>query len=989
LRVDYDFALGGYFTVRVPIKENLPENYEAVFELAGSESTNTVEVKLIDALGNVWWVERRGLSILQTTQKLVNKRRHFKYAWGPSREELKRVEFMEVTVKAGSLRHGHIYISGISFAELPPVARSSSPPVVSASTGAKEACLVLDGRGWHSSTREKGQFLTLNFGGLRELSGLIIDWGGVDFAVDYDVQFRAGSRGWRTIDCVRGATSVHAGDTLCGAAGRRQYHFLPESQTSQVRIKMLKSSRGRGYRIARVEVKPVEFAASANEFLLNIAPDFSRGHLPRYMGKRACYWTVVGVSGAENEGLLGEDGVFELGRQMPSIEPFIYSFGRSKLLGWADALEHTHALLEGDLPLPMVTRQHADLALVVQAFATGPAKTSTAYVRYTVRNDSKQRQDGKLFLAIRSFQVNPPWQFLNKPGGFAPIYSIGRTEDGVVVNGKRALVPLTLEHAFFTSRLSSGDIVEHMHLGRPGQMRAVRHEEEDSHGLASGCLEYYFNLGPGESRTFDIAVPFHPNSSVGRAQEAKDEALAFWKKKFSRIDLRIEGCQELVNTIKSQLAYILINRQGQAIQPGKRSYMRTWIRDASMTCAALLMFGFEQEVKDFIKWFAPYVFDNGKVPCCVDEKGADPTPEHDSHGEFIYLVAEYYRFTKDARLVKDLFPIIARVVGHIDALRQTTRTAEFRRSDKKHLMGLLPPSISHEGYSDSPAFSYFDDNFGDVGLKDAAYLAREIGQLEQAALFEGIAREFHQDFVASIYRVVLDCDIEYMPGAADRGDFDPTSTTVALDPGSLAAEFRALLGKTFARYCQFFKKRAQGEIDWVDFTPYEWRIVGSLIRLGEIEKAHELIDFLMSCRRPPEWNHWAEVVLREPRLAKFLGDMPHGWVGSDFLRSIRSCFVYESGNALVVGAGFTTKWLQAGVAAGRLSTHFGDLSVFARQEGDQTVFSLIGKMSEPVFVKVPASARRAIVNRRPVAIDPVSNTVLVDSVPASVVFFEE
>ena len=39
-------------------------------------------------------------------------------------------------------------------------------------------------------------------------------------------------------------------------------------------------------------------------------------------------------------------------------------------------------------------------------------------------------------------------------------------------------------------------------------------------------------------------------------------------------------------------------------------------------------------------WYAPYQFASGKVPCCVDARGADPVPENDSQGEFIYAVAE-------------------------------------------------------------------------------------------------------------------------------------------------------------------------------------------------------------------------------------------------------------------------------------------------------------------------------------------------------------
>ena len=53
----------------------------------------------------------------------------------------------------------------------------------------------------------------------------------------------------------------------------------------------------------------------------------------------------------------------------------------------------------------------------------------------------------------------------------------------------------------------------------------------------------------------------------------------------------------------------------------------------------MLRLGHDKDVKDFIDWYAPYQYDNGKVPCCVDEHGATPVPENDSHGEFIYLVA--------------------------------------------------------------------------------------------------------------------------------------------------------------------------------------------------------------------------------------------------------------------------------------------------------------------------------------------------------------
>ncbi|MBK7367766.1 MAG: hypothetical protein IPJ04_07570 [Candidatus Eisenbacteria bacterium] len=101
---------------------------------------------------------------------------------------------------------------------------------------------------------------------------------------------------------------------------------------------------------------------------------------------------------------------------------------------------------------------------------------------------------------------------------------------------------------------------------------------------------------------------------------------------------------------------MLVNRDGPAIQHGTRSYARSWIRDGSLTSSALLRLGETGAVRDFLRWFAPNQYANGKVPCCVDHRGADPVPEHDSHGELIYLITEFYRYTGDRAFADSLWP---------------------------------------------------------------------------------------------------------------------------------------------------------------------------------------------------------------------------------------------------------------------------------------------------------------------------------------------
>ena len=61
---------------------------------------------------------------------------------------------------------------------------------------------------------------------------------------------------------------------------------------------------------------------------------------------------------------------------------------------------------------------------------------------------------------------------------------------------------------------------------------------------------------------------------------------------------------------------------------------------------------------------------------------------------------------------------------------------EFEAADKRHLYGLLPPTISHEGYSDKAAYSYWDDFWGLLGYKDAVFIAETLGDADAAVRVE-------------------------------------------------------------------------------------------------------------------------------------------------------------------------------------------------------------------------------------------------------------
>ena len=335
-----------------------------------------------------------------------------------------------------------------------------------------------------------------------------------------------------------------------------------------------------------------------------------------------------------------------------------------------------------------------------------------------------------------------------------------------------------------------------------------------------------------------------------------------------------------------------------------------------MTSTALLEMGFTREVRDFIRWFAHYQFPDGRIPCCVDRRGRGPVPENDSNGEFIYTVAEYYRYTRDVGFVNELWPAWSGPSTTSTGLRQQRLTDVYKQPDKHAFYGLLPESISHEGYSSHPVHSYWDDFFALRGLKDAAYLAVAVGDDEHAASFAGAARRVpHRSLCVDRQDAGRSQD-RLHSGSVELGDFDPTSTAIAVTLGGEVTNLpQAALQRTFDKYYAHVEERRHSDVQGDAYTPYELRNVDALVRLGQRERALELLNDMLADQRPPAWNEWAEIVWRDASAPRFIGDMPHTWVGSSFILAVRSMFAYEreADHALVLAAGLPLAWVMSDV----------------------------------------------------------------------------
>ncbi|HEY6088759.1 MAG TPA: hypothetical protein VD771_03115, partial [Gemmatimonadaceae bacterium] len=326
------------------------------------------------------------------------------------------------------------------------------------------------------------------------------------------------------------------------------------------------------------------------------------------------------------------------------------------------------------------------------------------------------------------------------------------------------------------------------------------------------------------------------------------------------------------------------------------------------------------------------------------EHGATPVPENDSHGEFIYLVGEYYRHTRDKAELEKMWLHVVKAVAYMDSLRHERMTEAYTVGANKPFYGLMPQSISHEGYSAKPMHSYWDDFFALRGFKDAAFIAKELDKPE-AAQFAQLRNSFRYNLFESIKLVVISRKIDYIPGSVELADFDPTSTTIAVSPVGEAGRLPGpLLMRTFEKYFLDARARSLGYKPWDAYTPYELRTVGAHVQLGQRARAHELLDFFFRDQRPAAWHQWAEVVYRDPKTPKFIGDMPHTWVGSDYIRSFLDMLAFEreSDSSLVIGAGVRDDWVKQdpGVRVANLSTQYGPLSYDMRASGSAVTINL-------------------------------------------------
>ncbi|MET0343942.1 MAG: discoidin domain-containing protein [Polyangiales bacterium] len=839
---------------------------------------------------------------------------------------------------------------GVSVIELEPLSVRETPRVLELEKGSDPSTL------WNGG----GQFPARALGPKRSIdielprpfltTGLEVFWGTAGRTARLDGRDEKGR--WRMLasDAAPiGAVSLLAArEPILTSALRLSAAALPGKPPAIRRIRLLPPDR-KMTPLRRYEV---------------VAAGPARALFPVMARNQQVYWTVVGTPKALQKSIFDEFAEIEAWKGAPMVQPL-----------WRDA-EHrlstafgnapTASLRDGWMPMPTVSWSPVpDVTVRSESFAVEHGGQPVTMLRHRATNAGLTPVDGELVLLVRPIQINPVWQ----SGGASPIREIelvgSADSTGVKVNKRLLFTSLSPVHARGAAGFGTHGEEEITQLLAMGNLpTAVKARDYD--GLAGAYLTYPLHLEPGQSadvvlafplgnQRIDVlsgqdppeAPPLDVRALTGSARSPGDafDALAAkvagaWAGRLGKITLSLPD-RSLVDMFRAQVAYMLVNQAGPAIQPGPRNYHRSFVRDGSATALVMMRVGLPEIARDYLKWYADHALhENGLVSPILNNDGSvndgfGADLEHDSQGQFVAFIADVARLDGGPQSVRAYLPKARLALKFLQELRERTLVPDYQadREMPERFRGILAPSISHEGYP-TPTHSYWDVVWGLRGWHDGAWLARQLGDVEMETWAHAQHDALKDSFVASMDATMAWKGLATIPGSADKGEYDPTSTSIGIDPcGQVKLYPRDALNHTFDTYLADVRKRAEPGSLWA-YTPYELRNVLTYVHLNRPKDAYELLTELMKDRRPLAWQMFAEVVHSRLRHPGYMGDMPHTWIGAEYVRLVLGMLMHEADDRLELLPGTPPEWVAGdGLRVGELRTAYGHLSMTARQDG--------------------------------------------------------
>ena len=657
-----------------------------------------------------------------------------------------------------------------------------------------------------------------------------------------------------------------------------------------------------------------EVPPSLQQQAMDIAKAHPEGVWPGWMTGQGRSWTVVGQPAGGPESLEGPDGSWEASATAPAISAWVTEGGQLRRPPSAQdpSSGATWSLAERHLPLVSFGWPAG------QVLVTSTLWQEQRGVQWRVQiHNEGQTQDVSLWVAVRPYQVQP---------GIAPIFSASVNGATALVNGKTALLAAEAPSRVLASTGEQRDVSVLASSGTLPNAQAA----EDGSGFASLALIYDLHLNAGEDRTLSFAAPVGSGSS---ASVVKDPSAAQgrWQELLHDSSIQVPDSR-VTDAYYASLAYILMSNDGGALHPGPLLHDAFWYRDSAYMLSALERSGLLSEARALMPALTRFQTPDGEFPANVSthtETGhRRGDPEWDSQGEGIHALVDYARFSHDPSWLKAQWPAINLAAGWLERLLSPD--------------GLLPPGQSAEDLGPADQRHFWDDFWGVIGFRDAAYAASQVGDTARANQLSSEAQALLSATLAAGQPGLQREGIFPNSPSSQQTPADARGTSPAVWPGQL-------LGKDFARaqfqgYFDRFVKPYGGAFrhENNNFWPFGGLEIahGSLFA-GLPDQTNSILDWQLDHQTARGVWAWGDEVSQDgSRLIG--GDMPHGWTAAEYVCLVRDMLLYERGDTLQLAAGVRADWLADGkaVAVNGLPTYFGSLTYRLSRAGPAVTLDL-------------------------------------------------
>jgi hypothetical protein len=617
-------------------------------------------------------------------------------------------------------------------------------------------------------------------------------------------------------------------------------------------------------------------------------------------------WTALGLPGCALYPLVDPHGLVTPHYDGWSIDTWVFGKGGVELIPSRTQLCAQSIRFDDGVQVRSETREQG-LLLRSEAWATHDGSELAAHLAISVRAPI----GSWLVVSVRPYN----------PEGISLIERIAVEAEGMqlCINDRSIVEFEKLPASIHLSRYALGDVYRVVHQrkieGLPSGVRGIAGASIDCPvGMASGAAVFPVDA---DEYTLKIRVPLKETASFDPGStELGAGSYLTWTEALRGTSTFDLGSPDF-NRINSAAVHTLVLLAPGDIYPGPYTYRRFWFRDACFMMHGLLAAGLPAAVERCIDRFAIRQRDDGYLH---SQEG-----EWDSNGLALWAI-DHFCLLAHREVKREWVDLITRAADWIVAKRLPSEGESRHR-------GLLPAGFSaeHLGPND---FYFWDDFWGIGGLESAAALFERSGRPSAAAQYRRGARELRAEVFRAIGDISGELGYRAIPASPYRRlDSGAIGSIVCAYPLRLIpVEDPALLGTVnfLLDHCcvegAFFQDMIHSGLN-----PYLTLHLAQVLRRRNDPRAHRMFERV--AHLASSTGQWPEAI--HPRTGGgCMGDGQHGWAAAEWAAYVRSMFVAEEGDGLLLCSGIPIEWVEShrDLSAVRVLTSFGVVAVTITHE---------------------------------------------------------